>query len=287
MLVLDDLRRRFAHATAAGDGARLAPAALVIARIGHPDLVPEPSLAALEALAADVRPRLAASDPPERRAAELARYLFEEQGFRGNRDDYYDPRNSFLNDVLERRMGIPITLALVLIEVGARVDVRLEGVGFPGHFLVRVTGCRDDHLLDPFFGGRPIGYDELRDRLRAFYAASGAPAGGNLQRALPQVLQSTGTLGMLSRMLANLLAIYRERDAHDQALATVELLLALWPDAPEYLRLRGLLYEQLECFASALADFRRYLALATDTSASAEIRAHLERLEQVTDTTLH
>ena len=87
-------------------------------------------------------------------------------------------------------------------------------------------------------------------------------------------------------MLGNLLAIYRERGTHDQALATVELLLMLWPEAPEYLRLRGLLYEQLECFASALADFRRYLVLAPDAPAAAEIRTHLAQLEQVT-TTLH
>jgi regulator of sirC expression with transglutaminase-like and TPR domain len=214
----------------------------------------------------------------------LVRYVFEECGYRGNRDDYYDPRNSFLNDVVERRIGIPITLAVVLLEVGARAGIRLEGVGFPGHFLVRVVGCADDHLLDPFFGGRPIGYDELRDRLRAFYAASGGPAGGNLQRALPQALQGTGTLGILARMLGNLLAIYRERDAHEQALAAVELLLMLAPDAAEYVRLRGLLYEQLECFASALADFRRYLTLAPNTPTAAEIRTHLERLEGVTST---
>lgn len=276
----------FAAATAAGDDAGIAPGALVIARIGHPDLSPESTLAALDALAAGVRPRLTPGDAADRRAAVLAHYLFDECGFRGNSADYYDPQNSFLNDVLERRTGIPISLAVLLIEIGARVGLRLEGVGFPGHFLVRVPGCADDHLLDPFFGGRPIGYDELRDRLRAFYAASGAPAGGNLQRALPQALQSTGTLGILSRMLSNLLAIYRERDAHDQALATVELLLVLWPDAPEYVRLRGLLYEQLECFASALADFRRYLVLAPDAPAAADIRTHLQRLEQVT-TTLH
>jgi len=286
MEALADLRARFAGATAAGDLCDVARGALVIARIGHPDLVPGPTLAALDALAAAVRPRLDPAGSPEDRAATLAHYLFDECGYHGNRDDYYDPRNSFLNDVLERRMGIPITLALVLLEVGARAGVALEGVGFPGHFLVRVRGCADDHLLDPFFGGRHIGYDELRERLRAYYAASGVPAGGNLQRALPQALQSTGTVGILSRMLGNLLAIYRERDAHEPALATVELLLTLWPDAAEYVRVRGLLYEQLECFASALADFRRYLDLAADAPAAPEIRTHLERLAHVA-ATLH
>ena len=140
-------------------------------------------------------------------------------GYQGNRDDYYDPRNSFLNDVLERRLGIPITLGVVLMEVGNRAGIPLEGVGFPGHFLVRVVGTPEPVLLDPFFGGRQIGYDELKERLRAFYSASGAPSGSNMQRALPQALQTTGPLGILSRMLGNLLAIYREREAHESALA--------------------------------------------------------------------
>jgi tetratricopeptide (TPR) repeat protein len=172
-------------------------------------------------------------------------------------------------------------------EVGNRAGIPLEGVGFPGHFLVRIVGTAEPVLLDPFFAGRQIGYDELKERLRAFYSASGAPSGSNMQRALPQALQTTGPLGILSRMLGNLLAIYREREAHESALATVELLLVLWPDAPDHVRIRGLLYEQLECFASAVADFRRYLALAPEASGAAQVPEHLEQLEDVTTTTLH
>jgi regulator of sirC expression with transglutaminase-like and TPR domain len=286
MPALDDLRASFARVTAAGERCDLARGALVIARIGHPGLVPEPALAALDALAAGVRPRLDPGDSLEHRAAVLTHYLFEECGYHGNRDDYYDPRNSFLNDVLERRTGIPITLAVVLLEVAGRVGVPLEGVGFPGHFLVRVAGEADAPLLDPFFGGRRIDHEELRDRLRAFYSAGGGPVGGNLQRALPQALQTTGPLGILTRVLGNLMAIYRERECHEQALATVELLLVLWPDAAEHIRIRGLLYEQLECFSSALSDFRRYLTLAPEAQPAAEVREHLQRLERVT-TTLH
>src|SRR4051812_45370567 len=121
MIALDDLRRHFAAITAAGDQSDLGGGALAIARIGYPELAPEPALTALDALAAGVRARLDAVPAIERRAAVLAEYLFEECGFSGNRNDYYDPRNSFLNDVLERRTGIPITLAVVLLEVGARV----------------------------------------------------------------------------------------------------------------------------------------------------------------------
>jgi regulator of sirC expression with transglutaminase-like and TPR domain len=283
---LDDLRARFARVTADGETADLAQGALVIARIGHPALAPEPALAALDDLGREVRARLRPGDSAADRAAGLARYLFEERGFRGNRDDYYDPRNSFLNDVLERRIGIPITLGLLMMEVGMRAGIALEGVGFPGHFLVRVVGTPEPVLLDPFFGGNRIGYDELKERLRAFYNASGAPSGGNLQRALPQALQATGALGILTRMLGNLLAIFREREAHHSALAAVELMLVLWPDAADHLRIRGLLYEQLECFASAVADFRRYLALAPDAANASEVRDHLQQLERIA-TTLH
>ena len=130
MSPLADLRARFADIVAAGDDASLADGALVIARIGHPSLDPAPTLAALDALADGVRSRLAPHDPPEQRAAALARHLFDELGFRGNRDDYYDPRNSFLNEVVTRRTGIPITLSVLLLEVGARAGVTLEGVGF-------------------------------------------------------------------------------------------------------------------------------------------------------------
>lgn len=286
MLALENLRASFVRATAAGDECDLARAALVIARIAYPELDPEPALATLDALAAAVRPRLNPAATPEKRAAVLTHYLFEECGYHGNHDQYYDPRNSFLNDVLERRLGIPITLAVVLLEVGARAGFPLEGVGFPGHFLVRVPNRTGSQLLDPFFGGRPIQHAELLERLRAFYSAGGGPVGGNLQRALPQALQTIGSLGILSRMLGNLLAIYRQQESHEQALATVEFLLVLWPDAPEHLRIRGLLYEQLECFSSALADFRRYLALASEAQSAGEVREHLQRLERVT-TTLH
>ena len=284
MLRLDELRMQFERITASGEGCSLAEGALAIARIGDPDLAPEASLTMLDALADGVRARLADGDPVEQRASDLATYLFEERGFHGNRDDYYDPRNSFLNEVLTRRTGIPITLAIVWLEVGARVGVPLEGVGFPGHFLVRVVGSQNPELRDPFFGGRAIRHDELQERLRAFYAAGGGPAGANVQRTLPQALQTTGRRGMLTRVLGNLLAIYREREDHARALATVELMLVLAPDAAEYLRIRGLLYEQTECYTSALADFRRYLALAPSSPQSAEVRQHLEHLQRVSST---
>ncbi len=280
MSAMARLRDSFATLVADGDRANLGRAALEIARLEHPDLDPLPSLARLDAMADAIRVRARAASRPADAFAEVTRYLFDDCGFRGNSDDYYDPRNSCLNDVLERRVGIPITLSVLVLEMGARLGVAVEGVGFPGHFLVRGPGPTGPALIDPFFGGRVIERDEMLRRLRAFYGAGGGPAGENLQRVLPQALQTTATSGILGRMLANLLRIYLQRDDALRALETVDLMLVLAPDAPEHLRVRGLLYEQLECAAAAAADLRRCLELAPDGPHAAELRASLERLER-------
>jgi regulator of sirC expression with transglutaminase-like and TPR domain len=271
------LRDSFA-AVVAGDRCDLGRGALEIARIAYPDLEPGSSLRELDDLAAAVRPRLGSHRRPEDAVMEVAGFLFDERGFHGNTTDYYDPRNSFLNDVLERRTGIPISLSVLLIDVAARLGLAVEGVGFPGHFLVRVGGSRGPLVLDPFFGGRVIGRDEMLERLRVFYGAGGGPAGTSLQRVLPQVLQSAGPHDILGRMLANLLHIYLDRDDHLHALEAVELMLVLAPDAAEQIRVRGLLHERLEYFTAALGDFRRYLDLAPDAPDAAEVRERVARL---------
>ena len=266
------LRQDFAALLAAGGQTDLARAALAIARIAYPDLDPAPYVRQLDDLAAAVRPRLFPRASPEAAVTELAGYLFGECGFRGNQEEYYDPRNSYLNDVLERRTGIPITLAVVLIETGARLGLGLEGVGFPGHFLVRVAGS--SHLLDPFFGGRPIGERELLARYRTFLG-SDAPA------LPPEALATADTPGILTRMLRNLLGVYLDRKDHAHALAAAELLLVLVPDSADELRMRGLLYERLECFGAALGDFRRYLELAPGATDAEQIRERVARLVRI------
>ena len=259
------LREDFTALVAAGERTDLARAALTIARIAYPDLDPAPSLRRLDDLAAAVRPRLFPQASPEAAAVELADYLFRECGFRGNQEEYYDPRNSYLNDVLERRLGIPITLSVVLIEIGARLGLPVEGVGFPGHFLVRVAGSRGPLLLDPFFGGREIGEQELLARYRA-------AAGDDAAALPPDALAPTGTPAILTRILRNLLRVYLEQKDHAHALAAAELVLVLVPDSADETRVRGLLYEHLECFGAALADFRRYLELAPDAPDAEEMR---------------
>jgi len=272
---LQSLRDRFAAAVAAGDACDLARAALEIARIGHPDLVPDTTLRQLDELAAGARrhvPRNVAADVA---GVELGRYLFEVCGFRGNRGDYYDVRNSFLNDVLERRVGIPITLSLVMMEVGARIGVEVEGVGFPGHFLVRIPGGRQDLLLDPFEGGTVVGRRALVERLRELARAGGGPEPTDVPGAL---IEAVGARAILARMLRNLLRSYVASGDSPHALAAVDLLLVLTPNAPEDLRTRGFLYEDLECHAAAAADLRCYLDLAPTAPDVDEVRMRLARL---------
>lgn len=273
------LHDEFATLVAAGDRADLARSALAIARIGHPTLAAAPSLASLDRLAAGARPRLTPGISPEDAGAELATYLFRECGFRGNQDEYYDPRNSFLNEVLERRSGIPISLCVVMIETGARLGLRVEGVGFPGHFLVRVAGPRGRVYFDPFFGGRLVSQPELLDRLRALQGKQGP----TLETLPPEVLDATGTVGILARMLRNLVHIYLEREDHAHALEATDLLSVVAPSAELY-RVRGLLYDRLECFGAAIGDLRRYLEVAPEAPDADDIRERLTRLARAAAT---
>ena len=266
-------RDRFARLAAAPQ-CDLGRAALEIARIGHPALDPAPTLAALDHLAESARPRVPEGAPAPDAARALARYLFQECGFRGNPDDYYDPRNSFLNDVVERRLGIPISLSILAIEVGRRLGIPIDGVGFPGHFLLRVAGPREVLLLDCFAGGVAVDEDELLTRLRALAGSEGP----DFTHVPPRFLEPASGPDVLARMLRNLLRIYLERREPARALAAVDLLLILTPESADDLRTRGRLYETLECFAAAAADLRRYLALAPGAEDAADVRKAIGRL---------
>jgi regulator of sirC expression with transglutaminase-like and TPR domain len=166
---------------------------------------------------------------------------------------------------------------VLFMEVATRLGLAVEGVGFPGHFLVRVAGDEGPLLLDPFFGGRPIDEGELLARYRAL---SGADV-----PALPaDALATTDATGILTRMLRNLLRIYLKRAEHSRALEASDLLLVLLPGSADELRVRGLLYEQLECFGAALEDFRRYLDVAPGAPDAGQIRERVARLARAAAT---
>jgi regulator of sirC expression with transglutaminase-like and TPR domain len=242
----------------------LAEAALWIAAEEQPGLDPAPWMARLDAMAAGLSPRLAGVRDPLDRMARLAGFLADEIGLRGNAEDYYDPRNSLLNEVLARGLGIPITLALVYMEVGRRVDVPLQGVGFPGHFLLRHS--RHDQLLfDPFDRGRPLTEEDCRARLDQL-------SGGTLAFD-PRLLKPSSPRQILVRMLNNLWRIYLHRGDFLRTLSALDRVLLLDGDDVGARRDRGLLSLRWGDPTRGIEDLERYLALEPEAPDHAAIES--------------
>jgi regulator of sirC expression with transglutaminase-like and TPR domain len=246
----------------------LAEAALWIAAEEYPELDVARQLAKLDELAVAAGSRMTRARSALERVERLNEFLYREAGFTGNREDYYDARNSFLNDVLERRTGIPITLAIVWMGVAERLGLPARGVGFPGHFLVRAGGA-EEILVDPF-AGSVLTRADCEARLRA---AAGADV-----PLEPSLLEPTPPRQIVARVLRNLKQIWLAREDWQRALDCTERILLLNPDAPLELRDRGLIFARLECFAAAEADLRRFLALAPEDSGAEAVRAHLVEL---------
>lgn len=266
-------RQRFSSAIQ-GDDANidLAYAALCIAQEEYPDLVPETYLAALDDMAA----RLAAQMPRERYPLRVLqainRFLFDELGFRGNEADYYDPRNSFLNQVLERRTGIPISLSLVYLELAQRIGFPMQGVGMPGHFIVRPRVEDMQIYVDPFNKGEILFMEDCQRRLEALH--------GQPLEMTPEMLPEVSSRQFLTRMLTNLKIIYIQREAFGKALAAVERLLLLSPDQPIELRDRGLLLYELEQWHEAIAPLQRYIELRPDAQDAVQIYELIQDMQR-------
>ncbi len=256
----------------------LAEAVLLIAKDEYPSLDVTVYLRRLDELAADIKERLNSDASDEETILAMNELLFEDQGFCGNTDDYYDPRNSFLNDVLDRKLGIPITLSIVYMEVGNRVGLPLEGVAFPLHFLVKLATEDGDVVLDPFAGGICLSEEDLIERLEDI------PLDEDL--SLPTVVRAlvanpANKKQVVARMLRNLKAIYLQKNDYQKALAVIDRLLMVTPRVADELRDRAAIYEQLECFRSALENYQEYVRLDPDASDAKDVHRriiHLRRL---------
>ena len=248
----------------------LLPGLLLIASDEYPDLDPRPYEARVQAHAEHLRAEVGSIDQVPLQMAAINRHLFEEVGYAGNHDEYYDPRNSYLNEVFERRLGNPVSLAMVQMEVARRLGVPLDGVSFPGHFLVRLPV--DDGLLvmDPFNGGRPLGVDELRERARP-HLGGDAPD----DQALMRILEPAPARAILIRMLRNLYGAHAAREEWDRAARSADRVLKLIPDQPEALRDRGLAYLELDYLPGARQDLARYLELAPEAADTEQVRERL------------
>jgi len=252
----------------------LACAALLIGQEEYPQLPVEPYLARLDAVAEEVKDRLGGETAPLVLLTELNRVLFEKHGFKGNTEAYYDPRNSFLSDVLDRRLGIPITLSVIYLEVAWRLGLPVMGVGFPGHFLVRFEGVALRVLIDPYDSGRFRFQDQAQEILDRIY--------GGLVRLRPAFLRPVSKRDILIRILANLKAIYLNIRDDARALGVVERVLLLRPSALGESRDRGLILARMGRVQEAVQQLEEYLDFAPQATDAVRIRDVLKELKRST-----
>ena len=267
-----EIRQLFRAAVSMPDASiDLARAALLIAAEERTHLKVEHYLSLLDQISERARAHVAQSTGPIIEA--FNHFMFEEMGFAGNQLNYYDPRNSFLDDVIDRRTGIPITLSVVYMEVGRRAGLRTEGVGLPGHFIVRAWEgySTEARLVDPFHG-KMLDLSDCQDRLDELYGGQVALTSEHLRAATPREI--------LTRMLTNLKAIYTRASLYRQALAVVERLLILMPEAVSEHRDHGTLLAQLGRLPEAIAETKTYLQLAPKAPDAEQVREQLGILQR-------
>ena len=264
----------------ARDDARidLARACLLIAQDAYPALDVERYMGEIERMAIKLRGRLPQTGGAEERVVALNQFLYGDLGYWGNTEDYDDPRNSYLNEVIERKTGIPITMSILYMELGRRIGLPLEGVSFPGHFLVRLKLRGGMLVLDPFSGGAPQSEEELRRRVKRVIPDGVADDLPAAELPLDQFLEAATNRQILSRVLRNLKRVYRESNKPERMLDVLNRMLLVTPDASAELRDRGLVYQRLECYRAALKDLTDYAEREPDAADLDEVRGKLLEL---------
>lgn len=266
LLARDDVRIDLAHAC------------LMVAQDAYPKLDVERYLGEIERMAMRLRGQMPQTSQPEERVAALNEFLFDEVGYSGNTEEYYDPRNSYLNEVMDRKTGIPITLSVLYMAVGRRVGLPLEGVSFPGHFLVRLRLRNGVLVLDPFAAGAPQSASELRDRLQRVIppGALDKVAAGELP--LEQFLEPATNRQIIARVLRNLKGIYRESDKPQEQLDVLNRMVLVAPESSAELRDRGIVYHRLECYRAALKDLSDYVEREPNAPDFEDVRVRMMEL---------
>jgi regulator of sirC expression with transglutaminase-like and TPR domain len=244
--------------------------ALLVARDEYPALSPAEWRGRLDDLAAPLVELRLWEREPEAQAEALRARLYGDLGFRGNETEYYDPRNSYLSEVIERRTGIPITLAIVLMAIGRRAGVRVDGIGFPGHFLARVGGD-SGVLVDPFFDGRVVGESALARLAEKFMGRGSQPSPEHLHVVTPR--------SMLVRMLVNLKHAHERHGDHPRALVVSDRLVDVTASVT-FRRDRGLHALALGARAAAVEDLEAYLGQVDRAPDELAVRRALERARQ-------
>jgi regulator of sirC expression with transglutaminase-like and TPR domain len=266
------VRELIALLSGASDAVDLDRAALALARIEHPGLDPRPFLSLLDSYAVELAGRLAGGHNGQEYVAEANAFLFDEVGFHGNTADYYDPRNSCLNDVLTERAGIPITLSLVYMEIARRLAKPVYGIGMPGHFLVQYDDGAFSTYIDAFHGGALL---SPADCFRVARQMSGAEVASD-----PGLLQPVSKRQIATRMLNNLRNVYFTRQAHAKASEVMELVIAANPANADEYRNRAAVRVHLRQFAGAREDLETYLRLAPAAADRAAVEEQLLKIRR-------
>ena len=238
--------------------------ALVIARTEYPELDIEEYAGRIESMARKAA-ALAPDPDPQPALAALNQVVFSEAKLRGNRDNYYDPRNSFLNDVLNRGLGIPITLSIIYMEVASRIGVHLAGVGMPGHFLLKHYGADgQERLIDCFNRGDILSAQDCQTRLDEIYSGE--------MKMRPEFLHPISRRQILTRMLNNLKTLYLSTRNFRKALPIADLILVIYPQSSEDLKQRALLRYSMGMHSLAAEDLDAYLKVSPKASDAEDIR---------------
>ncbi len=265
----------FATLVAEDEGLQLFEAAVSLAQDDHPRLDVQAVLAEVDGLARRLRERLTPETTPAERLRQLTRFFHGEMGFAGNLNNYYAADNSHVHRVLETRRGIPITLAVLMLELGTQAGLRMAGVAFPGHFLVKCRVGLGEVVIDPFTG-EALSYARLDERLAVYRQGSDLP--DDLELPLEFFLRAATPRQILARMLRNLKEVHRAARDWSRLLAVQQRLVILLPGDPAERRDRGLVLQALGATAVAAEDLAFYLDARPDAVDAAELRARLSVL---------
>jgi len=268
----------FASLVADENGIPLTETALSIAQDAYPDLDLQAELAALDVLALRLKRRIAEGTPAIQRLRLLNHFFYRDLGFGANANDYYDPDNSYLNVVLRQRRGIPITLAVLYMELGQQIGLPLKGVSFPSHFLVRMTIPAGEVVLDPLTG-ETLSKEQLQEMLDPYLEGEGISDPNQVPLGL--FLQTASHREIIARLLRNLKSIYLQESRWQRLLAVQNRLVILLPNSIEEVRDRGLAYANLECFRPALEDLEAYVQARPDAADTTQIRDRMPALRMM------
>jgi regulator of sirC expression with transglutaminase-like and TPR domain len=254
----------------------LTEATVAVAQHAYPDLDVQGVLDQIDQWGNKLKQRITPDTPPIQRLQLLKHFFYNELGFGPNPNDFYAPENSYLHQIIENRRGIPISLAILMMELGQQIGLNIRGVSFPNHFMMRISLQQGEIIMDPL-NGESLSKNQLQEMLDPYLDAKGYR--GDLSLPLNIFLRASSSREILSRFMRNLKMIYSEDERWERLLGIQERLVILLPESSEEIRDRGLIFAQLEYVRPAIADLHRYLSEMPGAEDAADILEHIATLE--------